>query len=145
MLQRDLPWKRPVTDRCRRQSSFPAAGRRAAATAFEPQLASPPVATRNGLACLLLESAILTHKFCYRAKISTFASDSSRSRNPVFALGYTLKTPVLMIRTLAPNNFPSRLLFGNTSKERKDPKLVLHTRLTFGRSQDPMNFHEQLI
>ena len=35
--------------------------------AFEPQLAAPPVATRNGLACLLLESAILTHKFCYRA------------------------------------------------------------------------------
>src|ERR1019366_1109236 len=30
------------------------------------QLASPPVATRNGLACLLLESAILTHRLCYR-------------------------------------------------------------------------------
>ena len=30
------------------------------------QLASPPVATRNGLARLLLESAILTHRFCYR-------------------------------------------------------------------------------
>src|SRR5208337_897777 len=32
------------------------------------QLASPPVATRNGLACLLPECAILTHKFCHRAK-----------------------------------------------------------------------------
>src|SRR5208282_1965013 len=31
------------------------------------QLASPPVATRNGLACLLAECAILTHKFCHRA------------------------------------------------------------------------------
>jgi len=31
------------------------------------QLASPPVATRNGLASLLLESAIMTRKFCYRA------------------------------------------------------------------------------
>ena len=31
------------------------------------QLASPPVATRNGLACLLPECAILTHKFCHRA------------------------------------------------------------------------------
>src|SRR5208337_4904681 len=34
------------------------------------QLASPPVATRNGLACLLAECAILTHKFCHRASIS---------------------------------------------------------------------------
>src|SRR5208282_3806250 len=34
------------------------------------QLASPPVATRNGLACLLAECAILTHKFCHRAAIS---------------------------------------------------------------------------
>src|ERR1017187_7193111 len=33
------------------------------------QLASPPVATRNGLACLLLESAILTHRLCYRPGI----------------------------------------------------------------------------
>jgi hypothetical protein len=32
------------------------------------QLALPPVATRNGLACLPLGCAILTHKFCYRAK-----------------------------------------------------------------------------
>ena len=30
------------------------------------QLASPPVATRNGLASLLLECAILAHKLCYR-------------------------------------------------------------------------------
>jgi len=28
------------------------------------QLASPPVATRNGIAGLLSECAILTHKFC---------------------------------------------------------------------------------
>jgi hypothetical protein len=33
-----------------------------------PKLASPPVATRNGLALLLLGSAILTHEFCYRAQ-----------------------------------------------------------------------------
>jgi len=31
------------------------------------QLASPPVATRNGLACRLLEYPILTHRFCHRA------------------------------------------------------------------------------
>ncbi len=32
-------------------------------------LASPPVATRNGLACLPQKCAILTHKFCYKPKI----------------------------------------------------------------------------
>jgi len=32
--------------------------------AFEPQLASPPVAMRNGLARLLLGCATLTHEFC---------------------------------------------------------------------------------
>jgi hypothetical protein len=31
------------------------------------KLASPPVATRNGLARRLPKSAIFTHKFCYRA------------------------------------------------------------------------------
>ena len=29
------------------------------------QLASPPVAMRNGLACLLPEGAVLTHRFCH--------------------------------------------------------------------------------
>ncbi len=32
-----------------------------------PKLASPQVATRNGLASLPLECAILTHRFCHRA------------------------------------------------------------------------------
>ena len=40
---------------------------------FEPQLVSPPVATRNGLARLLLGSAILAHIFCHRAGISSLA------------------------------------------------------------------------
>ena len=31
------------------------------------KLASPPVATRNGLACLLLKCAILPHRFCNTA------------------------------------------------------------------------------
>src|SRR5208283_2606674 len=52
------------------------------------QLASPPVATRNGLACLLAECAILTHKFCHRAAISNrrfsymFAPPSTKAGNP---------------------------------------------------------------
>ena len=41
------------------------------------QLASPPVATRNGLASLLLESAIMTRKFCYRAEIPWLPSLAS--------------------------------------------------------------------
>ena len=45
------------------------------------QLASRPVATRNGLACLPLKCAILTRKFCYRAENIIFAAIF------IFALG----------------------------------------------------------
>src|ERR1035441_1423919 len=52
------------------------------------QLASPPVATRNGLACLLLESAILTHRLCYRPSyISPSEKDHARSCWPPQAHG----------------------------------------------------------
>ena len=37
--------------------------------AFELYLASPPVATRNGLGCLAPGCAILTHKLCYRPEL----------------------------------------------------------------------------
>ena len=49
-------FRQQAGERRRRASSLP--------------LASPPVATRNGLACLLPECAILTHKLCYRPMIS---------------------------------------------------------------------------
>ncbi len=47
------------------------------------QLASPPVATRNGLACLLLKCAILPHKFCHTTKTTNaFASNHHPTSKP---------------------------------------------------------------
>src|SRR5208337_2417086 len=63
------------------------------------QLASPPVATRNGLACLLAECAILTHKFCHRAAISNrrfsymFAPPSTKSPFVFISVHSWLKLP----------------------------------------------------
>ena len=66
MLQDNLTLWHPTTTGAGGKPAFQRQAGERRRRASSLQLASPPFATRNGLACLPLKCAILTHKFCYR-------------------------------------------------------------------------------